>query len=202
MHETLIKDLEYATEIAKRADNAPLIGGPIGLMWTGLATVALMAHGAILARWVDVPVSMSGLVWAVYGLVGTALTILMARRLVGMPGHRTFANRVADACWFAVGIAITIVAITTVVAFMSGEVGMSAFNFIVPTAFALSAVAYTVLARLTRHGYLRFAAAASLASTSITLFIVNEPAMYFVAGVLLIISGVVPSLIEIRKAAA
>jgi hypothetical protein len=201
-NETLIKDLEYATDIARRAEQTPLIGGPIGLMWTSLATIALMAHGAILAGWVGVGPAMAGLVWLVYGIVGTVLSVILGRRFTRTPGSSSLANRVAEASWMSMGLLITVVAVTTVAAFMSGRVELLAFNFIVPIAFALSAASYGTLAKLTGYGYLTFAAVASALSASVTLFIVTEPSMYFVAGILLILSGVIPSVIELRKAGA
>jgi hypothetical protein len=201
-NEALLKDLEYATQIARRADDAPLIGGSIGLMWTSLATLTLMLHGAILAQWIAVDVGYTGLLWLIYGVLGTALSVFLGRRLNARSGSRSLANRVAEACWVSMGIMTAAVTITIVVAFMTGKVGMQGFNFIVPVAFALSTTSYSVIARLTGYGYLRYAAIASGISTTVTLLMVQEPAMYFVAGVLLLISGVIPSIIELRKADA
>ncbi|MGB6229051.1 MAG: hypothetical protein WBF53_02860 [Litorimonas sp.] len=196
-----MRDLEYATQIARKAENSPLIGGPIGLMWTSLATLALLIHGAILAQWISVDASLTGLVWLVYGVVGTGLSVMLSRRFTAVYGTRSLANRVAEACWVSMGVMTALIAVTTVVAFMLRRVDMLAFNFIVPFAFALSAAAYGVLARLTGYGYLKYAAIASGLSTAVTLFLVREPSMYFVAGLLLFLSGVIPSIIELRREA-
>lgn len=201
-NEALISDLEYATDIAKRAEATPLIGGSIGLMWTCLATIALMIHGAILAGWTGLDTSLAGLVWLFYGLLGTLFSVILGRRLSSKPGSRSLANRVSEACWLSMGLMVTVIAITTVVAFMTGRVEVVAFNFIVPSAFSLSAVAYGVIARLTGYGYLKYASVASGLSAAITLYMVQDPSMYFVAGVLLILSGVIPSNIEVRNGAA
>lgn len=201
-NEALVKDLEYATRIARAADEAPLIGGSIGLMWTGLATLALIVHGAIYAQWIPIDVSLTGLVWLAYGVVGTLLSVWIGRGFAAKSGSRSLANRVAEACWVSTGIMTTAIAVTTVLAFVLGKVDMLAFNFIVPFAFALAAASYSTIARLTGYGYLKFAAVTSGVSATITLFMVREPSMYFVAGLLLLISGVIPSLIELRKANA
>ena len=201
-NEALRNDLEYASRIAREGEATPLLGGEIGFMWTSLATIALMLHGAVLAGWIDMDVSLTGLIWLVYGVIGTVLSIVLGRRLSTRAGVKSFANRVSEACWFSMGVIITIVAVTVVVSYMAGKVDLSAFNFIVPTAFALSAAAYTTLARLMGHGYLLFAAMASAISVAVTLYMVVDPAMYFVAGLLLIFAGVLPSFIELRRAGA
>lgn len=201
-NEALISDLEYATDIARRAEASPVIGGSIGLMWTCLATISLMIHGAILSGWIGSDTSLAGLVWLIYGVVGALLSVLLGRRLSQKIGSRSLANRVSEACWSSMGIMVAIIAVTTVIAFMTGRVEVVAFNFIVPFAFSQAATAYGVIARLTGYGYLKYAAIASAVSACITLYIVEDPAMYFFAGVFLILSGVIPSIIEVRKGAA
>lgn len=39
-----IDNLNYATDLAKAGQQAPLVGGPIGLMWGLLLTVTLGTH--------------------------------------------------------------------------------------------------------------------------------------------------------------
>lgn len=199
-HDALIQDLENASRIAREGETSPLLGGSIGLMWTSLATIALMAHGAVLAGWINVPVSMTGLIWACYGIVGTVWSVMLGRRISSKPGAHSFANRAAEAAWTAGGIMIFTFTISLVIGIIMGNTGTIDFNFIPPAAFAISAVINGMLARLTGHGYLKFGAVMSGVATAVTLIMVRQPEMYFVAGALLIISGVIPSFIENRLA--
>lgn len=199
-NETLLKDLENASRIAREAEAAPLLGGSIGLMWASLATVALMAHGAVLAGWINIAVSMTGLIWAVYGIVGTFLSVILGRKISSKPGSHSFANRSAEGAWTAGGIMIATFAISLVVAMTMGKIEVVDFNFIPPAAFAISAVINGMLAKLTDYGYLKFGAIMSGVATAVTLIMVRQPEMYFVAGALLVLSGVIPSFIENRRA--
>lgn len=199
-NETLLKDLENASRIAREGESAPLLGGPIGLMWAILTTVALMTHGAVLAGWIDIPISMAGLIWATQGILGVILTGILGRRISKKPGCHSFANRAAEGAWIAGIIMIATFAISLVVANFMGRTETVDFNFIAPAAFAISAVINGMLARLTGYGYLKFSAVMSGVATAVTLIMVRQPEMYFVAGALLILSGVIPSLIENRRA--
>jgi hypothetical protein len=199
-NETLLKDLENASRIAREAEAAPLLGGSIGLMWASLATIALMAHGAVLAGWINIPVSMTGLIWATYGIVGTILSVILARKIASKPGSHSLANRAAEGAWTAGGIMIATFAITLAIAMTMGKIEIVDFNFIPPAAFAISAVINAMLAKLTGYGYLKFGAIMSGVATAVTLLMVRQPEMYFVAGALLVLSGVIPSFIENRRA--
>lgn len=198
--DTLMQDLADATRIAREGEQAPLLGGPVGLMWAILTTIALMTHGAVLAGWIDIPVQMTGLIWATQGIVGTILTLILSRRISTKTGCHSFANRAAEGAWHSGGIMIATFAISLVVASFMGRTEIVDFNFIVPAAFAISAVINGLLAKLTGHGYLKFGAIMSGVATTVTLIMVREPEMYFVAGALLIVSGVIPSLVENRRA--
>ena len=199
-NETLLRDLENASRIAREGEAVPLLGGAIGLMWTGLATIALMAHGAVLAGWINIPVSMAGLIWATYGIVGTIFSVILGRKIASKPGSHSLANRVAESAWTASGIMIATFAITLAVAMTMGKIEIMDFNFIPPAAFAISAVVNAMLAKITGHTYLKFGAIMSGVATAVTLLMVRQPEMYFVAGALLIVSGVIPSFIENRRA--
>ena len=197
----LAQDLDYALDLARAGREAPLLGGPIGLMWTGLATVALTLHGLALVGVLRIPEPMLGLIWLAYGVVGTALSYGLGKRFANTPGARTFANRVSEATWTASGILIAAIAVSAVVAFSLGLFrDYTVFAFIVPFAFGVSSVSNAVLARITGHGYLKFAAWGAGVATVVTLMMATQPAMYLVAAAGVLVSGVIPSWIELRKA--
>jgi len=195
----LAQDLDYAIGLARQGETAPLLGGPIGLMWTSLATLALTVHGLAMVDVLPIPNPWIGAIWMVYGIVGTIGSILLGRRIDGASGAKTFANRVAEASWVMSGLMIGTIAISAVIAHVVFGVPFVVFAFIVPAAFALSAVSNGVLARLTDYGYLRFATFGAAVMTSVTLLMANEPAMFLVAALGVFISGVIPSFIELKR---
>ena len=198
-NERLAQDLDYAINLARQGETAPLLGGPIGLMWTSLATVALTLHGLAMVDVLPIPAPWIGAIWLAYGVVGTLLSVVLGRTYATKPGVRTFANRVGEATWVMSGIMIATVSIAAVVGHVALGLPFLVFAFIVPAAFALSAVSNGVLARVTGFGYLRFATLGAAVMTAVTVLMADNPAMFLVAAAGLLVSGVIPSFVELRR---
>ena len=191
--------LRLAREGARERDSRPLLGGEIGLMFTGLATIALFLHGLALMGVIPLPVNMIGLIWMIYGLVGWGLSVVMSRKIGEKPGHDSIFNRVGEASWLVGGVMIAAFGIGSVVAHVVFGVPYIVFNFIVPFAYAVAAVNNGLLARLTGFGYLKYGAVSAGVLAVVTLLMVDQVEMYLVAAVGLLLSGVLTSFIEIRR---
>ena len=194
-----LADIDYAIDLARNGAEAPLLGGPIGLMWTGLSVPALLLHGSVLAGWTDLPESQVGLVWAAYGLVGTVLSVWLGKRIDAKPAAGSFCNRVADALWTSAGVLVATLAISAVLAVTALGAPDILFAFIVPFAFGLSTVANAVLSKVTGQAYLKWAAWSAGAATAVCTLTVARPEMFFLAGAFVFLSGVLPSWLELRR---
>ena len=191
--------LRLAREGAQARDMRPLMGGEIGLMFTGLATIALLVHGLALMGVVPIPTPMIGAIWMVYGIVGWLLSVWMGRKLVDKPGADSLFNRVSEASWVVGGVMIGAVAFASVIAHVVLGVPYIVFNFIIPFAFAIAAVNNGLLARLTGFGYLKYGSVSAGVMSVVTLLMVDRVEVYIVAAVGLLLSGVLTSFIEIRR---
>jgi len=197
--ESLAQDLDYALDIARQGQSSPLLGGEIGLSWTVLASIALLLHGLALMGKIPLEPQMIGLIWLVYGVVGTLIGFILAKKINRKPGASSYANRVGEASWIAAGIMIFAVAISSVFAVQILDAPYIVYNFIVPFAYGVSALNNGLLARLTGFAYLKYGAISAGVMTVVTFLMVDKVEMYIVAAIGLLFTGVLTSLLELRR---
>ena len=196
---TLAQDLDYALNIARQGQSAPLLGGEIGLSWTALASIALLFHGLALMGKIPLEPQMIGLIWLIYGVVGSLIGFFLAKKINRKPGAGSFANRVGEASWIAAGIMMFAVAISSVIGVTQLGLPYITYNFIVPFAYGVSALNNGLLARLTGFGYLKYGAISAGVMTVVTFLMVDKVEMYIVAAIGLLFTGVLTSALELRQ---
>ena len=194
-----VSDLDYLKTLAESGYNSPLLGGRIGLVWTSLVIPTLIIHGLILKGMIGIPIEQVGFIWLVYGIVGGVLTAILSRGMRAKKGAGTAVNQVSEVIWMTSSLLIFGFAISVVIGFSSGNLPQIAFNFIISVAFATSAMSQAVLARLTGEMYLKVAAILAGVTMSATVILASRPEVYFVAAAGVLLSGVIPSYIELRK---
>ena len=197
-----LSNLDYLKTLAESGQRTPLLGGAIGLMWTVLLVPTLVVNGLVLRGDIALPAENIGFVWFVFGITGGILTAIMSRGLKHAKGGGTAANKVASTIWPASSVLIFGFAISIAVGFSLGNLPELAFNFIMPFAFATSALSNIVLARMTGETYLRYAFFMAALFVVITTLIASRPEAYFAAALGVVLSGIIPSFIEVRKEAA
>lgn len=195
----LLNNLDFATNLAKAGAKAPLLGGPIGLMWSCLSVPALLLHGAAMSGAVNYPQDRIGLIWMIFGIVGGIGSFILGRKIDGKAGAGTTANRLSGALWLSATILIFTYAITTAIAFGMNKVAISQFDTIITFAFAMHAVALGVIGHMTGLTYQRIAGGLAGAFMVISLLLIGNPALYALAALGVVFVGIIPSLIEIRN---
>jgi len=148
------ENLGYLKELAEQGSNAPLLGGRVGLMWTGLLVPTLLIHGLAATGKIGFPVQNIGMLWMGFGIVGGILSALLARGLDKKPGSGSLGNRIESISWPVTAVLIFAFAISIAVAVMTQGAGHELFNMIVPFAFGLGAVNMILLGRITRQSFL------------------------------------------------
>lgn len=197
-----LSNLDYLKTLAESGEQTPLLGGRIGLMWTVLLVPTLIANGLILRGDINVPAENIGFAWFAFGTIGGILTAIMYRGLKNKSGGGTAANKVAATVWPASSLLIFGFAISIAVGYAVGNLPQSAFNFVMPFAFATSGLSNMVLARMTGEGYLRYGFYSAALFMVFTTILANRPEAYFIAALGVILSGIIPSYIEVRKETA
>ena len=197
-----LSDLDYLKTLAESGQKSPLLGGRIGLMWTVLLVPTLIANGLVSTGIIEIPPQNIGFLWMCFGILGGVLSLILARGLKRKPGAGTAANQVAATIWPFSSILIFAFAISIAVGAAFNQLPKIAFNFIMPLAFATGAMSQAVLARMTGETFLRQASWAGLVFVCLTAIFANRGEVYFISAFGVLLTGVIPSLIELRKETA
>jgi len=194
-----LKDLEYIRTLAAEGANTPLLGGAIGLMWGILLTPTLLLHGLILIDVLPIEKSNVGFLWMAYGIVGTILSIILGKRIERRHGAQSTLNKTGSALGISLGIMIFVYAITTVFTVIQNGLPLYMYNFIIVFAFGLMTINSAVLTKLSGFPYLRNTAFMAGAFMVITLLMVTQNHVYFIAAIGILMTQVIPSFIEIKN---
>ena len=194
-----LSDLDYLKTLAESGQKSPLLGGRIGLMWTILLVPTLIVHGLVETKTVDIPPQNIGFLWMCFGVLGGILSLILARGLERKSGAGTVANQVAATVWPFSTILIFTFAISIVVGTAFNQLPMNAFNFIMPLAFSTAAMSQAVLARMTGETFLRIASWGGLVFVCLTAMFADRGEVYFISAFGVLLTGVIPSVIELRK---
>lgn len=139
-----------------------------------------------------------GALWMGFGIIGGGLTFVLARGLDKKPGANSIANKVESIMWPVTALLIFAFAIALAIGMAFTKVPPVMFNSIMPFAFALTAVNLTVLGTLTGKSYFKGCAALAGLSVITCGILIARPDVYFVAAAGVLLTGVLPSLIQMR----
>jgi len=199
--EQILADLDYASALAKDGANTPLLGGPISLMWGCLLIPTLCIHGMTLEGMINLATNNIGFIWMIYGIIGAIFSIILGKKMEKKTGASSALNKVSTALGISLSILIFTFAITTLIAVIKNDLPTHMFNYIIVFAFGLLTLNHAVLANLSRLSYLRIAAIAAGAFMVITLLMATQSSVYFIAALGVLITQIIPGLIEIRNEA-
>ena len=195
----ILEDIAYARSIAEKGATTPLLGSSISLMWGILVVPTLIFHGLALLGKFPISSQNIGLIWAIYGVIGTLGSIYLGRKIDKQAGSTTQANQVGEALGVSMGLMLAAYAITTVIMVVIKDMPAFLFNMIIVFAFALITIHMAVLGHLTKLRYIRIAALAAGAATVISYFMVSSPNVYFFAAFGVVITQIIPSLVGLSK---
>ncbi|NNE57846.1 MAG: hypothetical protein HKN36_07035 [Hellea sp.] len=195
----IMADLAYVKSVAEEGRNAPLLGGRVGLMWTGLLVPTLIAHGLTAAGKTPIAPNQVGLLWLAFGIIGAVLAVFLIRSIKGKPGGSALANRIESVIWPTTSVLIFGYAIALGFAFGPADLPPVIFDTILPLAFALTAVNLMVLGKITDKGYMKLAGLISGLAMIACVFLIGNPAIYYVAAAGVFLTGVIPSLVQMRN---
>lgn len=197
--EQILADLDYASSLAKDGANTPLLGGSIGVMWGCLLIPTLILHGLTLIDFIPMATQNVGFFWMVYGILGTILSIVLGKRIDQKPGAQSTLNKVGTALGISLGILVFTFAITTVITVIKGGLPFYMYNLILVFAFGLMTLNHAVLAYLSGLNYLRLAAIFAGSFMVISLLMVTQHHVYFVAAAGVFLAQIIPSVIELKN---
>jgi len=196
----LIADLQNATEIARSGANAPLLGGPIGLMWGILITLTFAVHWGIISGRFGWPEVTLAVLWISFAVLGAMGSIILGRKIEEKPGANSVANRVESYVWIMFSAMMATLAIGIILNILIQNGTTALFDFIVIIGFAGQGLAYGVVAKMTGLKWVHLSALASFTASAICFSALGTSHFYLLAALATICTVVLPSLHSMRKA--
>jgi len=197
----LMADLEEASRIARAGEDMPLVGGPSGLMWGILLTATFSVHYLILKQIIATPDWSLAIVWIAFALIGGGLSAILGRQIGKKPGVYSTANRVEQNVWVMFTAAMASLAVGVLLKLFLGNGSHELWTFILIFGFAGQGLAYGVVAKLTGHKWLHFAAFAGFTMAAVTMIFYGDSVVYLLAALGSIFTIIIPSLISMKAAA-
>lgn len=194
-----IANLEYLKSLAETGQRTPLLGGKFGLAWTLLLIPMLVVHGLSLGQVIGLPIENIGFLWLGFGLVGGVLMVVLRRTSPECGGAGSVGNQIERTIWPITALLIFAFAISVTLSTLFFGAPTILYNMIMPLAFGLNALNYGVLSRMTGETYLGAASWCAAAFMVATTVFIMRPEVYFIAALGVLLSGVIPSLLELRR---
>ncbi len=195
----ILDDIDYVKTLAEEGKNAPMLGGRIGLWWGILLCMALFSHWATLRGISPLAVEMLGLIWLIFGVVGGIGAFILGRSLTYKPGASSVNNRVAEALWTGNTILLFVYSLSALFSAALGKTDYSIMDTIMPVAFGLYALTAYVLAKISSDKHYLIISSIALVFVPIGLFLLGTPNLYLVAIIGIVLTSVIPSIIELRN---
>ena len=196
--EILMADLEEASRIARTGEETPLVGGPIGLMWGVLITLVLGLHYMIINQTIAVPLYNLNFLWIAFAVLGGAGSTILGHQADKKPGAYSISNRVEQYVWVMFAAAMGSMAVGVILNLVLGNGSYTSWSFMLVAGFAGQGLAYGVVAKLTGHGWLHFAAFASFTMAAVTMSFYRQNLVYLIAAIGSAVTVILPSLLSMK----
>ena len=198
--EDILSDLQEASRIAKIGEDTPLVGGAIGLMWGILITLVLATHYMAISRIIALPLQNLSFLWIAFAIIGGVGSALLGRKADKKPGAYSTANRVEQYVWIMFSAAMGSMAVGVIFNLILGNGSYQSWAFMLVAGFAGQGIAYGVVAKLTGHGWLHFAAFSGFTMAAVTMSFYGQNIIYLIAAIGSAVTIIIPSLLSMKAA--
>ena len=172
-------DLAYVRQLAESGARAPLIGGRFMAWWGLLITAGWTAQHLAVNGIIGDGNLIFGYIWGSFSILGMLGQFLLARSMPAKAGGGSAGNRASRVIWGAGAGAI--VSMVVGVALLARTVGYDVFDWIVPVAFAVYAVALIVTGSLAGEGIARIAGFGAVVMVGLFTAFILDPNRYLIA---------------------
>lgn len=172
-------DLAYVRHLAESGARAPLIGGRFMAWWGLLITAGWTAQHLAVNGIIGDGNLIFGYIWGSFSILGMLGQFLLARSMPAKAGGGSAGNRASRVIWGAGAGAI--VSMVVGVALLARTVGYDVFDWIVPVAFAVYAVALIVTGSLAGESIVRIAGFGAVVMVGLFTAFILDPNRYLIA---------------------
>lgn len=198
--DALMADLEHASRIARDGEDTPLLGGPIGLMWGILMTVVFSVQYMILEQILPVAQSNLTFLWIGFAAIGGFGSFILGRKQDEKPGSNSVANRLEGYVWVMFAGMMFTLATGVILNLLFGNGTYQLWDIMIVIGFAGQGLAYGVVAKMTKLGWLHITALLSFTLSAICFAAFGQTTIYIIAAIGTIFTVILPSLRTMKMA--
>ncbi|MGB3456038.1 MAG: hypothetical protein WBG08_08115 [Litorimonas sp.] len=195
-NETLIKDLEAASAIARSAEASPLLGKPFSLMWGLLLTLVLGLQYTLLEQIITAPLYWIAVLWIAFGVIGGIGNVVIGRRQDAMAGSNSTGNKVENSVWIMFAAVMATAFLAAIASIVLGLQDQTVWGLIVVFGFLGQGLAYGTTTRIQSSGIVTFSGIAALIAGAVALTVHDKTTVYLVGAIGSFVALVVPSLLR------
>lgn len=196
----LLSDLDYASRIAKEGENAPLVGGPIGLLWGVLLTLVFFMQWGVLSGTFGLPEQSLLFVWIAFAVIGGGGSAYIGRKLEEKPGANSVANRVEQYVWIMFSAMLGTLFLGVVLNMVFNEGSYKLFDLIMIVGFAGQGLAYGVVAKMSKMKIMHIASFLGFTASAVCFAFYGQVDVYLIAAIASIFTIIMPSVLYMKKA--
>lgn len=194
----ILNDLHYATEIARGGESAPLLGGPIGLMWGLLLCFVFAMQWAIMSGVIGLPQMSIMYLWLGFAVIGGVGSAILGRKIDSKDGAHSAANRVESYVWIMFAAMMGSLFVGIVLNQLLGNGDTRLFDLMVIIGFAGQGLAYGVVAKMSGLKWVHMASFAGFTASAICFSAYGQVSIYLIAAIASVFTIVIPSLISMK----
>jgi hypothetical protein len=197
---SLMQDLEYATSLAKAGESAPLLGGPIGLLWGVLLCFIFFVQWGVLSGTFGWPQNTLLFCWIAFAVIGGGGSAIMGRYINQKPGANSAANRVETYVWtmFSGMMASLFIGIVLNMTLNGGTYQL--FDLVMIVGFAGQGLAYGVVAKMSKIKLLHIASFLGFTASALCFAFYGDIKVYLIAAIATLFTIVLPSVLLMKRA--
>lgn len=196
--EDVLQDLAYARGVAEEGRNAPLVGGSYMAMFGVLLAIAYSAQWAVVTGVIAAGPQAIGVIWAAFGALAWAGSMLLGQRVRKLPGGGAIPNRVDRAVWQAAAFSILVVVAGTVLRGIF-DAGYGMTDAIMASGFGLYGAALYASAMVGGHTWLRTFALMAWVASGLMWFFMGAAWLYLLAAGASVAVLLAPGVIMLRR---
>ena len=195
----VIDNLDYATNLAKAGQEAPLVGGPIGFMWGLLLIATLGTHWSFITGELPFELWHLSALWVSCLMLGGGVSAALSQNHKQKPSFYSTASQIEHSVWLMVSIMLGCFWVGVALPTFFGSGTLVLFDFMVIAGFGGQGLAYGVTARMSHHKWLAYPSGASFLASVVCISAFGQPLLYLIAAVATVFTVVLPSIKTIES---
>lgn len=192
-------DLAYLSAIARAGEDAPLLGGRFVVWWSGLTSLVLLTHWAIMMGYGPLGTGAIWPLWIGYIVIGSAGQAALVYSIRKKPGQGAPANRTEAAVWMSAGLGIGAIFLGVAAGVQGGLMEPVFFNVLLPVALAGYGAAWMTVAQVSRRVGLYAPALLAFAGAGVGMAFAASHWVYPIAALALFGSSLLPGVMMLRS---